>query len=65
MANPNPTNQKKLPPGSSDSGYVRGMENPNDFVNIPRWMIKNSYSDIEIKKIIGLNALRLLEKVWH
>ena len=41
------------------------MGNPNDFVNIPRRLIKNGYSDIEIKKIIELNALRLLEKVWH
>lgn len=48
-----------------DPGYVKGLENPNEFINIPRWLIKNGYSDIEIKKIIGLNALKLVETVWH
>jgi len=53
-----------IPPGVEDPGYVKGLENPNEFVNIARWMIKHGYSDGEIAKIIGLNALRLLEKVW-
>lgn len=53
-----------VPGDLEDPGYVRGLENPNDFVNIARWMIKNGYSDEEIKKIIGGNALKLLEKVW-
>lgn len=45
-------------------GYVRGLENPNEFVNIARWMIKHGYSNEEIAKIMGLNALRVLERVW-
>ena len=53
-----------VPEGKVDPGYVRGMENPNEVVNVARWMIKNGYSDGEIAKIMGLNALRLLEKVW-
>ena len=48
-----------------DPGYVKGLENPNEFINIPRWMIKNGYSDREISKIIGGNALKLLESVWY
>jgi membrane dipeptidase len=44
--------------------YVKGLENPNEFVNIARWMIKHGYSDGEITKVIGLNALRMLENVW-
>ena len=64
VADPNPSNIIMLPPGITDPGFVKGLENPNDFVNIPRWMIKNGYSDREISKIIGLNALKLLEKVW-
>jgi membrane dipeptidase len=53
-----------VPEGAVDPGYVKGLENPNEFVNIARWMIKHGYSDGEIAKIIGLNALRVLEKVW-
>jgi membrane dipeptidase len=46
--------------------YVRGMENPSEcLTNITRWLIKNGYSDNEISKIIGKNALNLLERVWH
>jgi membrane dipeptidase len=43
---------------------VRGLENPNEVVNVARWMIKNGYSDAEIAKVMGQNALRLLEEVW-
>jgi microsomal dipeptidase-like Zn-dependent dipeptidase len=53
-----------VPPGVEDPGYVRGMENPNEFINVARWMIKNGYSDAETAKVVGGNALRLLEKVW-
>ncbi|MFX1505352.1 MAG: dipeptidase [Promethearchaeota archaeon] len=45
--------------------YVKGMENPTECLqNITRWMVKNGYSDQEIVKIIGGNALRLLKQVW-
>jgi len=50
--------------GLVDPGYVRGLENPNEYVNVMRWMIKHGYSDMEIGKIVGGNALKLLEKVW-
>jgi membrane dipeptidase len=53
-----------IPEGAVDPGYVKGLENPNEFVNIARWMIRHGYSDEEIAKIIGLNALKMLEKVW-
>ena len=48
----------------SDPGYVKGLENPSEFVNVMRWMIKHGYSDAEIQKVVGGNALKLLEKVW-
>jgi membrane dipeptidase len=49
----------ELPP------YVKGMENPNESIKNPiRLMIKNGYSDDEIKKVMGGNALRVLEQVW-
>ena len=45
--------------------YVKGMENPTEcLLNVTRWLVKNGYSDIEIVKIIGGNALRLLRQVW-
>ncbi|MFB0557607.1 MAG: dipeptidase [Candidatus Bathyarchaeia archaeon] len=53
-----------IPPGIEDPGYVKGLENPNEFVNVARWMIKHGYSDGEIAKVMGQNALRLLEGVW-
>jgi membrane dipeptidase len=59
-----PEVRRPLPPGVEDPGYVKGLENPNEFVNIIRWMIKHGYSDAEISKIVGLNALRMLERVW-
>jgi len=53
-----------IPQGVEDPGYVRGLENPNEFVNIARWMIKHGYSDGEIAKIVGGNAIEMLKKVW-
>ena len=45
--------------------YVKGMENPTECIqNVTRWMVKHGYSDQEITKVIGGNALRLLKKVW-
>lgn len=53
-----------VPEGTVDPGYVMGLENPSEFVNVMRWMIKHGYSDGEIGKVVGGNALILLEKVW-
>jgi len=45
--------------------FVKGMENPTECLqNVTRWMVKHGYSDQEIAKIIGGNALRLLKQVW-
>jgi membrane dipeptidase len=45
--------------------YVQGMENPTESIpNVARWMIKHGYSDQEIAKVIGGNALQLLKDVW-
>jgi membrane dipeptidase len=45
--------------------HVKGLENPTETVlNVIRWMVKNGYSDGEISKVAGKNALRLLEQVW-
>jgi len=44
--------------------YVKGIESPSDFPNILRWMAKEGYSDEDIQKAIGGNALRILKEVW-
>lgn len=44
--------------------YVRGLENPSEFPNIVRWLVKHGYSDDEITKAIGGNTLRVLKQVW-
>ncbi|MHA2244160.1 MAG: dipeptidase [Candidatus Hodarchaeales archaeon] len=45
--------------------YVKGMENPTECLqNITRWLVKHGYSDQEIAKVIGSNALKLLKQVW-
>ncbi|MGD0803124.1 MAG: membrane dipeptidase [Candidatus Bathyarchaeia archaeon] len=59
-----PSKQWPIPAGTEDPGYVKGLENPNEFINVARWMIKHGYSDTEIAKITGENAIKLLEKVW-
>jgi len=46
--------------------YVKGMENPSEtFPNIVRWLVSHGYSDEEIRKVIGENALRVLDDVWN
>jgi len=44
--------------------YVDGLENPAEFPNIVRWLVKHGYSDNEIRKVIGENVLRVLRRVW-
>jgi len=45
--------------------HVKGMENPTECLqNVVRWMVNHEYSDQEIAKIVGGNALRLLRQVW-
>ncbi len=44
--------------------YVVGLENPGDYPNIVRWLVKHGYSETEISKVIGGNTLRVLEEAW-
>jgi len=44
--------------------FVDGLENPSEFPNIVRWLVKNGYSDQEIAKVIGGNVIRVLKAVW-
>lgn len=45
--------------------YVRGLENPTECShNIVRYLVQEGYSDEDIGKVIGGNALRILREVW-
>ncbi|MEM3394247.1 MAG: membrane dipeptidase [Candidatus Methanomethylicia archaeon] len=44
--------------------YVDGLENPSQFKNIIRWLVKNGYSDEEIGKVIGGNVIRVLIEIF-
>jgi len=43
--------------------YMQGIENPSEWLNVTRGLVARGYSDQEIQKIIGGNALRVLERV--
>ncbi|MCS7386782.1 MAG: dipeptidase [archaeon GB-1867-005] len=51
-------------PPYEEVDYVDGLENPSEFINIIRWLVKHGYSDNEIAKVIGGNILRVLNKTW-
>ncbi len=45
--------------------YVAGIENPVEGSrNILRWLVGRDYSDEDIAKVMGGNALRVLREVW-
>jgi microsomal dipeptidase-like Zn-dependent dipeptidase len=44
--------------------YVKGLENPAEFTNIARGLVRDGYSDSEIAKVMGLNGLRVIEACW-
>jgi membrane dipeptidase len=44
--------------------YVEGLENPSEFPNVIRWLVGHGYSDEQIAKVVGGNALRALAEVW-
>jgi len=43
--------------------YMEGMENPSEWPNYTRALVKRGYSDQDIQKIIGGNTLKIIEKV--
>jgi membrane dipeptidase len=45
--------------------YVEGLENPTEGShNIARWLVKTGYSDEDIRKVMGGNALRVMSEAW-
>jgi len=45
--------------------YVEGIENPTEGShNIIRWLVKAAYSDEDVGKVMGGNALRVMGDAW-
>jgi membrane dipeptidase len=45
--------------------YVEGLENPTEGShNLVRWLVKHGYSDEDIAKVMGGNALRVMGQAW-
>ena len=45
--------------------YVEGLENPTEGShNILRWLVRGGYSDEDIEKAMGGNALRVMGEAW-
>ena len=44
--------------------YVEGLENPSEFPNVIRWLVGHGYTDEQIAKVVGGNAISALRDVW-
>lgn len=44
--------------------YVEGLENVSEFPNTIRWLVAHGYTDEQIGKLVGGNALRALSETW-
>jgi microsomal dipeptidase-like Zn-dependent dipeptidase len=52
-------------PGQLPAPYLNGLESPADGKNIIRGLIHRGYSDADIKKIAGGNALSFFRRVMY
>jgi membrane dipeptidase len=56
---------RPMPQHQPEPPYVAGAENPAEtFRNITAWLVSHDYSDEDIRKVIGGNALRVLSEIW-
>jgi microsomal dipeptidase-like Zn-dependent dipeptidase len=44
--------------------HVEGLENLSEFPNVLRWLVGHGYTDEQITKLVGGNALAALVRVW-
>ena len=44
---------------------MAGIENPAEAMpNVVRWLVQHGYSDDDIARAVGVNAMRVLDKAW-
>jgi len=55
---------KEAMPPYEEVEYVDGLENPSEYYNIVRSLIKQGYSDQDIEKVVGQNILQVLKETW-
>ncbi|MDT8860730.1 dipeptidase [Alkalihalobacillus sp. MEB130] len=49
-----------------ESDYVKGLENPSEsMINIVKWLVRKGYSNADIKKVTGANALRAIKQTFE
>jgi membrane dipeptidase len=46
-----------------EAPYMYGIESPEEWPNITRGLVSRGYSDQDIEKILGGNALRVIKEV--
>jgi membrane dipeptidase len=57
--------RRPMPQPQDEPPYVAGLENPaENFRNITAWLVAHGYSDEDIQKVIGGNAVRVLTQIW-
>jgi membrane dipeptidase len=44
--------------------HVEGLENLSEFPNVLRWLVGHGYTDEQIARLVGGNALAALRRVW-
>ena len=52
---------------NEETPYVKGLENPSSecsWISFG-WLVKHGYSDTEIEKLVGGNALRVLQRIGY
>jgi membrane dipeptidase len=52
------------PAQGPEERYVPCLTDPTDAIQITKALVEEGFSDVEIQKILGLNLLRVFEKVW-
>jgi microsomal dipeptidase-like Zn-dependent dipeptidase len=45
--------------------HLRGFENPADWANVAEGLLARNYSEVDTRKILGENWLKLFDRAWQ